>query len=43
MYNEKLVSTTDENYSGKIMFKNDEQYAFFEITASRDWEIKPVK
>ena len=37
-----LVNTMDENYSGKVMFDSDEQYAFFEITASRDWEIKPV-
>lgn len=38
-----LVNTTDENYSGKIMFENKGEYAFFEITASREWEIKPVK
>lgn len=38
-----LVNTTDENYSGKVMFDNDEQYAFFEITASREWEIKPAQ
>lgn len=36
-----LVNTVDENYSGKIMFNSKEDYAFFEITASRDWEIKP--
>lgn len=39
---ELLVNTTDENYSGKVMFKSNEDYAFFEISASREWEIKPV-
>lgn len=36
-----LVNTTDDNYSGTIMFDSEEDYAFFEITASRKWEIKP--
>ena len=40
---ELLVNTTDENYSGTVMFDNGEDYAFFEITASRDWEIKPAQ
>lgn len=41
---ELLVNTTDDNYSGKVLFnRNGEEYAFFEITASRDWEIKPVQ
>lgn len=37
-----LVSETDDNYSGTVMFDNGEDYAFFQITASREWEIKPV-
>lgn len=37
-----LVNTTDENYSGKIMFNNGEKYGFFEINADRDWSIIPV-
>lgn len=36
-----LVNTTDENYSGKVMFDSKDDYAFFEIKASREWEIKP--
>ena len=36
-----LVNTTDENYSGKVMFKSNGKYAFFEVNASREWEIKP--
>lgn len=38
-----LVSTTDDDYNGKVMFNNKGEYAFFEITAEREWEIKPVK
>mgnify|MGYP001098426879 FL=1 len=38
-----LVNTTDEDYSGKVMFKDKEKYAFFEITASGEWRISPVK
>lgn len=38
-----LVNTTDENYSGKVMFDSKDDYAFFEIRASREWEIKPSK
>lgn len=36
-----LVNTTDKDYSGKVMFDNKEEYVFFEIKASREWEIKP--
>lgn len=38
-----LVNTTDENYSGKVMFNSEKEYAFFEISASREWEIKPAE
>lgn len=40
---ELLVNTVDENYSGKVMFKNNEEAAFFEITGERNWSIQPVK
>lgn len=40
---ELLVNTVDENYSGKVMFKNNEGAAFFEITGERNWSIQPVK
>lgn len=36
-----LVNTTEENYSGKVMFNSKDDYAFFEIKANREWEIKP--
>ncbi len=38
-----LVSTTDEDYSGKVLFRNEDGIAFFEIKGNREWEIKPVK
>lgn len=38
-----LVSTTDENYSGKVMFDSKNKYAFFEITGGREWSIKPIE
>ena len=40
---ELLVNTTEDNYSGKVLFDTDEKYAFFEITSEREWSINPVK
>lgn len=38
-----LVNTTDDTYSGKVMFKNTGEYGFFEINSEGPWSISPVK
>lgn len=40
---ELLVNTTDNDYSGSVMFRCDSEYAFFVIEGEREWEIKPVE
>lgn len=36
-----LVNTLDEDYSGKVVFK-DNEIALFEIKSEREWSIRPV-
>lgn len=38
-----LVSTIDEDYSGKVVFEADSKYAFFVISSDREWTIRPAK